>query len=222
MPTAGNLAAPVTVGILVVTAAISVIGFSRRDVIEALIFSPYRILRQGQYHRMLTSAFLHGDLVHLGFNALTFYSFGENIERVFGATLLASIYFASIVGGSLLALVLHRNQRDYLALGASGGVCGVVFASIFLLPGGSIMIFPIPFWIPTWAYALLFPLISFYGIQRKSDNIGHDAHLGGAIVGLLVATCFHPDRVLADPRLYAGVMGTSLAFFIYLVRQSSR
>jgi membrane associated rhomboid family serine protease len=218
----GQIAAPVTVGILVVTALVSLIGFSRREVIDALIFSPYQILRRNQYHRMLTSGFLHANLMHLGFNALSFYSFAESMEGQFGAPLLAAVYFAAMLGGNLLALILHRNQSNYLALGASGGVCGVIFASIFLLPGGSIMIFPIPFEMPTWTYALDFPLISMYGIQSKSDNVGHDAHLGGAIVGLLVATCFHPDKVLADPRLFAAVMGTSIAFFIYLVRQSSR
>jgi membrane associated rhomboid family serine protease len=222
MPMQSNIAAPFTVGILVVTALVSLLGFSRRDVLDALIFSPYQILRRNQYHRMITSGFLHADLMHLGFNALSLYSFAESVEVQFGAPLLASVYFSSMLGGNLLALILHRNQNNYLALGASGGVCGVIFASIFLLPGGSIMIFPIPVSLPTWAYAVLFPIISMYGIQSKTDNVGHDAHLGGAIVGLLVATVFHPEIVQADPKLYAAVMGTSVAFFVYLVRQSSR
>jgi hypothetical protein len=126
------------------------------------------------------------------------------------------IYGASILGGSLLSLIIHRNH-DYRALGASGGVCGIIFASIFLLPGSSVMMFPLPIGIPAWLYAVLFIVGSFVAHRKKADNIGHDAHLGGAIVGLLVATAIYPQLVFAAPWMFASVTVLSLIVLLVLI-----
>jgi len=97
---------------------------------------------------------------------------------------LWTIFLAGILGGSLLSVFLHRNEH-YRALGASGGVCGVVFAPVFLLPGGSLMLFLTPIPIPAHLDALAFPLVSFVAFRRQADHMGHDAHLGRTIIGLL-------------------------------------
>ena len=204
-----------TLAILVVTALTSFQGFRSPAFLERYIFDPAAVLGHKEYYRLITSGFLHGDWFHFGFNAFSLYSFGSAVETVFGAGTLLPIYFGSILGGSLLSLYLHRHH-DYRALGASGGVCGVIFASIFLLPGGGVMVFPVPVAIPTGLYAILFLVLSFIGLRRQTGNIGHDAHLGGAIIGLLIATALHPGIVRASPVLYAAVMTLAVGLFAYL------
>jgi membrane associated rhomboid family serine protease len=180
------------------------------------MFSSYDVLRHKQFERMLTAALIHGDWAHLVFNLFSFYSFGRYIELIYGANVLVLIYLSSILGGSLLSLMIYRKV-NYRSLGASGGVCGVIFASIFLLPGGSINIFPFPFAIPAYAYAIGFLVISFVGQRRQLGNIGHSAHLGGAIVGLLVAAAMYPQLVLAAPWMFVAVLGLSVIILVVLV-----
>ena len=121
---------------------------------------------------------------------------------------LPLIYAVSILGGNILSLLVYRNTH-YRALGASGGVCGIIYASVFLLPGGSIYILPIPFPIPSWTYAILFLLISIYGMRSGRGNIGHVAHLGGALIGLLATFILFPRAVLAQPWLLLLIVAIS-------------
>lgn len=180
------------------------------------MFSSYDVLRQKQIERMLTTALVHTDWWHFLFNVYSFYTFGRNIELIYGTNTLLLIYLSSILGGSLLSLMIYRKE-NYRSLGASGGVCGVIFASIFLLPGGSIMMFPIPFGIPAYAYAIGFLVFSFVGQRRQIGNIGHTAHLGGAIIGLLVATALYPRLVLAAPWMFVVVLGLSVTILMVLL-----
>ncbi len=191
--------------ILVVTATASILAFRDRAIMERWMFKPREILAGKQFERLLTSGFLHADWLHLGLNAYTLLSFGQVIEMVYGLKTLLLIYFSSILGGSLLSLFIHRNE-DYRALGASGGVCGILFASVFLLPGGTIQLFPIPIGIPSFLFVIGFLIFSFVRMRQRSDNIGHDAHLGGAIIGLLVAAAMYPSLMTASPAMFAAVL----------------
>jgi membrane associated rhomboid family serine protease len=208
--------APATIAVLVITGLASLYAFQRPDIRERWIFDPRAILAHKQFYRMITSGLIHADWMHFGFNAFSFYSFANGIEVSYGAAPMLLIYGASILGGSLLSLIIHRNH-DYRALGASGGVCGIIFASIFLLPGSSVMMFPLPIGIPAWLYAVLFIVGSFVAHRKKADNIGHDAHLGGAIVGLLVATAIYPQLVFAAPWMFASVTVLSLIVLLVLI-----
>ena len=207
--------APFTIAIVALTALVSYGAFNSAGVMERLLFEPGRIVRYGEYYRLVTSGFLHANWAHLIFNMFSFYSFGGRIESRFGASALLAIYFSSILGGNLLSLFLHRNH-EYRALGASGGVCGVIFAAIFLMPGGGVYIFPVPVPMPAHIFAILFVLISFFGIRGRRGNIGHDAHLGGAIIGLAVTTLLHPEIVSENFILWVIVMSLALVLFIYL------
>lgn len=180
------------------------------------MFSTDGVFRHKQVDRMLTSGLIHADWWHFFVNVFSFYNFGQDIEIIYGAKTLLLIYLSSILGGSLLSLIVYRKD-DYRALGASGGVCGVIFASIFLLPGGSIMMLSIPIEIPAYAYAIAFLAFSFLAQRRHVGNIGHAAHLGGAIVGLLVATAMYPHLVLFAPWMFAAVLGLSVAILMVLI-----
>jgi membrane associated rhomboid family serine protease len=207
---------PVTFLVLVVTAVATFLAFQRRDLWERWMFKPYEILRFKQYERLLTSGLIHLDWMHFAFNAFSFYAFARNIELVYGARSLLIIYLSAILGGSLLSLFIHRHH-DYRALGASGGVCGVIFASIFLMPGGKISMFLIPIGIPAYAFAIIYLLLTFVALRRSADNVGHDAHLGGAIVGLLAATALYPALILAQPGMFLTVLGLSIAMLLLIV-----
>jgi membrane associated rhomboid family serine protease len=178
--------------IIVVTVFVSYKGFTNNRFQEDYEFEVDRILADRQYYRLVTSGFLHTGWLHLGFNLFSLYIFSGVVEMGLGSLNFLLIYFASLIGGGLLSLFIHRHHGNYSSVGASGAVCGVMFASVALFPQMRINLFPLPFGIPSWMYALLFVGFSIYGIRSKKDNIGHDAHLGGALVGMVLALALHP------------------------------
>jgi len=210
----------ITIAVLIVTGVMTFMAFQRQALLERWIFRPDAILVGKEYERMLTCGFIHGDWFHFGVNAFSFFMFGRNIEAVYGWASLLLIHLVSIIGGSILSLIIHRHHQ-YRALGASGGVCGVIFASIFLLPNSSIYLMFLPIPIPAYVYAFLFLLISYYGHKRQAGNVGHDAHLGGAVVGLLTATVLYPKLVFAAPLMFAAVLLVSLVILVLLIRGAS-
>jgi len=199
------------------TCGFSFAGFRDRSLEEKFIFWPRAILGGRQYYRLLTSGFLHADVWHLGMNMLSLYFFGPGIEARWGAAQFLLIYFAAIVGGNLLSLLLHRNH-DYRAYGASGGVSGIILAAIFLFPGGRIGIYPIPIGIPSWLYAVAFLGASFFGMKNQIGNVGHDAHLGGALVGMYTAAALHPAIIRESPKLFAAISIGTILLFLYLAK----
>jgi membrane associated rhomboid family serine protease len=162
---------------------------------EQFLFSSRRILAGKEYYRLLSSGFLHGDWMHFTFNMISFHGFAQVIEIVYNPAVMLLIYLSSILGGNLLSLWLHKHH-EYRALGASGGVCGMIFAALFLLPGVSV------WFMPGWLFALIFLAASIFFLTKRGGNIGHDAHLGGALSGMLAATLINPAVVTAQPVFY--------------------
>lgn len=201
---------PATIAICILTALITQIAFSKPQILQRLLFKPREILVDGQWDRILSSALIHADWMHAGFNLFAFYSFGSEIEMLYGWKTLLVIYLFSIMGGSLLSLFLHRHQQ-YSALGASGGVSGVIFATIFLVEGTGVSLFFIPIAIPGNIFALIYLIGSFWGLRKRIGNIGHDAHFGGAITGLGFAFAIRPNLCLGDPLYFWGSILVSVA-----------
>jgi membrane associated rhomboid family serine protease len=210
-----ELSALFNIAIIAATAIFSYLGFTKEGFAERYLFDAQRILADKQYYRIISSGALHGSWGHLIFNMFSLYSFGSEIELHFGRVQFLVIYFVSIIGGNLLSLVLHRNH-EYRALGASGGVCGIIFACVFLLPGSSVYIFFIPVPIPAYIFAVVFLAVSYFGLRGQVGNIGHDAHLGGAIIGLAVTTAMYPYIIAENPVLYPVVMGLAIAMLVLL------
>ncbi|MFP4282327.1 MAG: rhomboid family intramembrane serine protease [Opitutales bacterium] len=200
--------------LIAATVITSLMAFSNPAWLQEYVLD-VQAVRRGEHVRLLTSGFLHADGAHLAVNMFSLFFFGALLERVAGPAVLLAVYFGAIVGGGLLALVLHRKE-DYRALGASGGVCGVIFAAIFFAPGTAVFIFPIPVPIPSWLYAILFVAYSVYGAKVQRDNVGHDAHLGGALVGLGIATLFAPAIALHNPLLYGAIVLGGIGAMVYL------
>ncbi|HWB26381.1 MAG TPA: rhomboid family intramembrane serine protease [Chitinophagaceae bacterium] len=203
----------ISFAIIVINVIFSYNGFKNALFFERYKFEVDKILINKDYKRFVTSGFLHVSWQHLIFNMFSLYFFSGGIEYFTGSFQFLLIYLASLIGGNLLSLVIHRNEGDYSSVGASGAVCGVIFASIALFPGMGINLI---ITIPGWLYGILFVLGSIYGIRSRRDNIGHDAHLGGALIGMLVALVLHPDA-LFDNYVTILVIAAPCIFFIIMI-----
>ena len=146
--------------------------------------------------QLVTTAFLHGGVMHLAFNMFGLYMFGAVVERSLGLQRFAGFYLACVLGSSLLQLVMVSYPfwtgaasagAIFPTVGASGGVLGVVTAFGMLFPRERIFIFPIP--VPIEARWLVpgFAVISLYlGFTGRGGNVAHFAHLGGMVAGALL------------------------------------
>ena len=206
-----------TWAIIVLTGIYSWIGFRNPAFCEKHLLSVPEILAEKEYHRLFTSALLHADWNHLLLNMLSLFLFGQSIELALGATKFLTIYVVAILGGSALALWIHRHH-EYRAYGASGGVCGVIFSYIILFPGAHISMFFVPIGIPAWLYAILFFIGSTIALRRQKDNIGHDAHLGGAIIGFWTTAILEPWAVRLQPKLFLTISILAVLLFVFLVK----
>lgn len=182
--------------ILIVVIAITAI-FSFKGFDDLAFFRKYEFhigsIRAGEQYRMFTSALLHGDIGHLAFNMITLYFFAPVVIEWLGSMSFALIYVASLLCGSLLTLVLHKNDYSYRAIGASGAVIGILYSAILLQPDMSLYLFFIPIPIPAAFFGIGYLLYSIYGIKARRDNIGHTAHFGGAIGGYAITLMKEPQ-----------------------------
>lgn len=148
---------------------------------------------------MLSSGFLHVDPSHLLFNMITLYFFADPVIRYIGVAKFLVLYFGALLAGSLFALNFHRKEPYYSAVGASGAVMGVVYAAIMLNPGMNLYLFFIPIPIPAYVFGVGYLLYSMFGMKKQWGNIGHSAHIGGAIGGFLLTVLLYP-KVLVENR----------------------
>ncbi|MBU2651231.1 MAG: rhomboid family intramembrane serine protease [Bacteroidetes bacterium] len=189
--------------IIALTVLISIWGFNRRDIFDKLRFSPYSIKHNREGWRFFTYAFLHADWVHLFINMFVLYSFGDVVLAYFTYFfgIKGFLYFVLLyLGGILFSVVVdfgrNKDNAYYTAVGASGAVSAIVFASIMVYPTGSIYLFFIPIPIPSAVFGILYLVYSAYMARRGKDNIGHNAHFWGAIFGILFIVATRPVIVL--------------------------
>jgi membrane associated rhomboid family serine protease len=204
-----------TYSIIAITSFITLYALKNESFIDKALFSIDKIIGSKDYYRIFSSVFVHANMGHLFFNMFSFYAFATGIEIKYGPEVAAYIYLFSGLGAGLLSILLHRNDKNYRALGASGAVCGIIFASIFLIPGGSIFIFPIPLPIPAWLFAILFVFGSIYATNRMTGGIAHDAHLGGALTGVVAAGIIDFQALAGNPLLAGAVVIPILLFFVF-------
>lgn len=205
---------PVTLLLVAVTVAVSIYAWRRERFFEKHLFNSARVRYAREWRRLLVSGFLHLDSPHLAFNMLALLSFGGAIETAQGPLVLLLIHLLGILGGNALSLFVHRNE-EYRAVGASGGVCAVIFAAILLFPGMSVRIFLIPIEIPSLVFAPLYLILSSIGLKKQLGNIGHDAHIGGAVTGLAVAAGLYPEAMQRGAGAYLAILAlVTLAFVL--------
>jgi membrane associated rhomboid family serine protease len=180
-------------------------------------FDVDQILVHKDYKRLITSGFLHVGWMHFIFNMYALYAFSGGVESYLGLIPFTIIYFASMIGGDLFSLFVHRNHGDYTAVGASGAVSGIVFASIVLFPGRELGLLFIPIHIPAWLFGLIYVLYTIYGVKSKRDNIGHEAHLGGLVIGVLIALIMRPDAILYNTFTVLIILIPAVCFILFVL-----
>jgi membrane associated rhomboid family serine protease len=175
------------------TAFVSLLAlFAAPALIRAAAFRPYTLVRNAEYWRLITSGFVHANFSHLFFNLFTFYFFAFTLERRIGTIAFVVLYGLGLLLGNLSTYFKHRNEPDYVTLGASGAVSAVLFASIVYFPGMRLYIFPLPVPIPALIFAVLYLGYSYYQARQSGDRVNHDAHIGGALTGLAFVAATDP------------------------------
>lgn len=171
---------------------ISIKGFS-----DDLFFDKYKFqigaVIRGEKVRMLSSAFLHVDYLHLILNMYVLYIFAPVIILNLGVIKFLILYFGSLLAGSILTLSYHKKELYYTAVGASGAVAGIIYAGILLNPDMKLIMFPLPIPIPGYIFGIGYLIYSIYGMKNKVGNIGHAAHLGGSIGGYALMLLVYPE-----------------------------
>lgn len=197
---------PITLALIVANVIFSFIGFSNADMVDKTIMWPYRVKRENQYLRFITSGFLHADTMHLFFNMFTLFFFGRALEHYFayyglgGSVSYIALYFLGLIVSDIPSFIKHKDNYNYRSLGASGAVSAVVFATIVFNPWGKIYLYG-AIGISSAIYAVLYIVYCVYMSKRNADNVNHDAHLWGSVFGLaftlVLIGAFQPDLFTA-------------------------
>lgn len=189
----------ITLSIIAANVIFWLVFQGNQRLLHRMLFINRAVVKDREYDRLLASGFAHHSIIHLAFNMLTLYYFGPTVELLYGGLGFISIYLLSIVGGNLFCLLTHREDPGYSALGASGGLFGIVYAFVWILPQAKLSLFLIPVWIPGWIFAILVSGISILLTQLPRGHeggISHEGHLGGALTGGLMAILLHiPDQL---------------------------
>jgi membrane associated rhomboid family serine protease len=182
---------PLLLPIIVVTACISIYAMKRPEVLRKMMLSPYQVVHNNAFYRILTHGFIHSDGMHLAINLFVLWEFGSVVEMQFGEE-FPFLYFGAIIAASIPAIVKHKNNINYNSLGASGAVSAVLMAFIVAHPSHTLLLFfVIP--IPAILAGLLFFIFERSMQKRGGTGIAHDAHIYGAGFGLIYALIKDPN-----------------------------
>jgi membrane associated rhomboid family serine protease len=187
----------ITCIIILINVIISLVAFRDQDAFYKLCFWPERVWHDREWIRILSGGFLHANMTHLFFNMFSLFFFGPFVEDSFmsefgsaGHTAFIIFYVAAIVFANIPDLLEHKNDQNYRAVGASGAVSAVIFASILYNPVTTIYVFFFP--VTAYLFGVLFLAYSAYMSRRQMDNIGHLAHFSGAVFGIIFPLIFQP------------------------------
>jgi len=185
----------ISILILATILLVSLYGFFGKIDLTHFALSPFEFINKKKYYQIITSGFLHADYTHLLFNSLTFLFFAFEFEKISGGLNFLLIYFGSMIIADIPSIAKHRNNRNYLSLGASGAISGIVFASIFLNPGMKLILFPLPIPIPGYIYGVLYLIYCTIAQKKLNDKINHSAHFWGAFGGFLLSIILMSEKI---------------------------
>jgi len=192
----------ITVILICITVAISFYTFNKHELQGRLMMNPYLIKTKGQYYRFISSGLIHKDHTHLLWNMFSFYIFGQAVEHDFaslfgevGMYYFIILYLTAIVVSDIPTYLKERNNTDYNSLGASGGVGSVIFVFIILQPLQSICLY-FALCMPGFVFGAGYMAYTYYQGRKSKDNINHDAHLYGALYGLVFCVIVYPSSLI--------------------------
>ncbi len=192
----------ITYIIIGITILISVQGFNSREFSNKMAFSPYLAKHHNEKARFFTHMFVHADWGHLFFNMLSFYMFGRYMELEFvaaygfpkGETVYVGLYILGGLFATLWPFIRNQDKSNYFSVGASGAVSAIIFASIIWLPELRMGLFIIPVMIPGYIFGPIYLAIEFFAFRYGKSNIAHDAHIGGALFGIIYILIINIDK----------------------------
>lgn len=181
----------ITIIIIIITAVISFVAFSNRELMDKLIFYPPDIANNKQWYRFFSNGLIHADIGHLVFNMLSLYFFGDYVNTAFrqifgtaGSLLYVVMYVSALAVCLIPTYNKNKDNYYYRSLGASGAVSAVIFAGILLFPAASLSLLFLPIPIPGFIFGPLYLIITAYLDKRGGGGINHSAHLWGALYGV--------------------------------------
>lgn len=187
---------PIAGLIFIITLAVSLYAiFQKRSLISTLAFKPYFAANNNKWFTIVTSGFVHLDIPHLLFNMMSFYFFAFRLESIIGSVHFAIIYMGSLILSDIPTFIKNKENPNYMSLGASGAISGVLFSYILFDPMTKLMIFPLPIGIPAYIFSVLYLAWCYYAGRNSYDNINHSAHLWGALSGLLLTVILVPEII---------------------------
>lgn len=191
----------ITTILILVTLGVSFYAWNREDIMYKLIMDPYSVTKKKEYYRFVTSGFIHADYMHLFFNMYALWSFGSNVERLFlqfygslGTVLYIAYYILALVVSDLPSYIKNRHNYNYSSLGASGAISSLILTQIIFFPLSDVYFFFIP--MKGVIMGILYIAYSYYMDKKRYDNIGHSAHLTGAIFGIFVTLVLFPYSII--------------------------
>jgi membrane associated rhomboid family serine protease len=187
--------APVASFIFAITILTSIMAFSNDNLYANMILHPYSVSRRHRVYTLITSGLIHNDWMHLFFNLFSYTFFAFPLERALGHWQFGALYFVSLILSDLPTVYKHRNDDWYHSLGASGAVSAVIFSGILFHPVDKIYLMFIPIGIPAVIFGVLYLVYCNYASKHSRDNINHDAHMFGALSGLLITIILQPHVV---------------------------
>ncbi|NGP88415.1 rhomboid family intramembrane serine protease [Fodinibius halophilus] len=187
---------PVTFFVVAITVAVSLVAlYLFPPLTEWGYLRPYRTVRNKSWYELLTSGFLHANIGHLFVNMFTLYFFGAVMEQVLGGRYFLGLYLSGLIVAGIPSLIKFKDDPNYATLGASGAVGSVLFAFILLFPMEGIMLMLIPIPIPAFILGILYLMYSMYASKQERGKINHEAHVAGALWGMLYLVLFVPNTV---------------------------
>jgi membrane associated rhomboid family serine protease len=190
--------------IIIITSIISLLAFYNRELFDRMKFNAYAIKHHGQGWRFFSYGLIHADFFHLFINMFVLYSFGKVVMDTYlanfgskGYLFYGLLYIGGIIFSVLYDFGKHKENMYYNAVGASGAVSAVLFASILIFPTARLIVFPIPFPLPAIIFGVIYLVYSAVMARKGNDNIGHNAHFWGAIFGLAFTIAVKPAFVLS-------------------------
>ena len=186
---------PVASIIFLFTIITSIYAFNDHQLFGKFMLHPYSVAKGKKWHTFITSGLIHADWMHLFFNMFTYFAFAFQLEKLIGHWQFGLLYFVSMILADIPSVMKHKDHFWYNSLGASGAVSGVLFSFILFYPLSKIMIFPIPFGIPSILFGVLYLVYCYYMSRQSKDNINHDAHFFGAVTGIIITLILTPGII---------------------------
>ena len=159
---------------------------------DRFVFIPYQVARGQNVAGAFLSHLSHADFSHLFVNMFALWTFGPIVERRLGPSGLLIVYIGAAALATAATFMIRKHDPRFRALGASGSTAGVLFAAIVLKPQMRLSLLFLPIMIPAPVFAIAYVLVSSYVMGRQGSRICHEAHVGGALGGLVLGGLLSP------------------------------